>query len=265
MDLPTVTRIATPAARADIPVGAMPLAGGTWVFSEPQLGVTELVDLLALGWRPITVRESGIELAATATLAAVAAHPFPASWPGAALFDAGARALLASFKVLDAATVGGNLALSYPAGAMIAVAVALDATVQIWRADGSDEDVAARDFVTGSQTNVLRPGDLIRRITYPAAALECPVAHRKLAPSSRGRSAAFLIGRTLPDGTGMLTVTASTVRPVVLTGLTDWGTVGAAIDPDLFVDDVHGAADWRRHVTGVLAGRIADELGWGGA
>ncbi len=47
MDLPGVTEIADPrtAAWRD---GDAWLAGGTWLFSEPQPGVTRLLDLTAL-------------------------------------------------------------------------------------------------------------------------------------------------------------------------------------------------------------------------
>jgi CO/xanthine dehydrogenase FAD-binding subunit len=262
MDLPSVVEVVAPTERAELPPTGLPVAGGTWVFSEPQLGVATLIDLRALRWTPIAADPAGLTVAATATLGELAAWEFPAHWPAAGLLAAGPRQLLASFKVLDAATIGGNLALSYPAGAMIAVVVALDARILIWRADGTDEEVPAAAFVTGSSRNLLRPGDLIRSVRFPAAALGCPVALRKAAMADRGRSGVLLVGRTRSDGAPMLTVTAAVHRPVVLGPGTEWSRAGEAIDPALFVDDVHGAADWRRAVVGVLAAEIAAELGW---
>ncbi|GAA1004495.1 hypothetical protein GCM10009551_080790 [Nocardiopsis tropica] len=126
MDLPAIHTVIAPAEREALPVSGLFVAGGTWVFSEPQLDRTVLVDLMALGWRPVTVRSDGVDVAATATLDELAGFDYPAAWPATGLFGEAAQCLLASFKVLGAATIGGNLALAYPAGAMIAAAVALD-------------------------------------------------------------------------------------------------------------------------------------------
>ena len=41
------------------------LGGGTWLFSEPQVGTDTLVDLERLGWPPLTETPSGLEIAAT--------------------------------------------------------------------------------------------------------------------------------------------------------------------------------------------------------
>lgn len=262
MDLPSVTTVARPADRGTIPTSGLFVGGGTWVFSEPQLDHTVLVDLLALEWPAITIRSGGLEVAATATLAQLAHHFYPASWPATGLFLSGAQCLLASFKVLDAATIGGNLALAFPAGAMIAVAVALEARVLLWRADGITDVVNAGDFVTWTAQTALGRGDLIRSIYFPAHALRGATAIRKAAMADKGRSGVLVIGRTTDNGEPRLTVTAATHRPVVLGAGTDWERAGAAIDPDLFVDDVHGAADWRRSVVGVLAAEVATELGW---
>lgn len=262
MDLPAIRAVIAPAERDSLPASGLFVAGGTWVFSEPQLDRTVLVDLMALGWPPITVRSDGVDVAATATLEDLAAYEYPQPWPATRLFGEAARCLLASFKVLGAATIGGNLALAYPAGALIAAAVALEAEVLVWRADGTADIVAAAEFVRGSGSTVLGPGDLIRSLHFPAATLASPTALRKAAMADRGRSGALLIGRTAADGSPRLVVTAATHRPVVLGSGTRWAAAGASIADDLFVDDVHGAADWRRAVVGVLAAEIADELGW---
>ncbi len=44
------------------------LAGGTWLFSEPQTHLRRLVDLTALGWAPLRADESGLEIGATCTI-----------------------------------------------------------------------------------------------------------------------------------------------------------------------------------------------------
>ncbi len=89
---------------------------------------------------------------------------------------------------------------------------------------------------------------------------------RKIAYSPLGRSGALLTGRVDADGFA-LTVTASTVRPFVLRfphrsrpRRVERVSVGTDLPPDDYLTDAHGAADWRRHVTGVLAEEIRREL-----
>ena len=48
MDLNTITAVAHPQTRAQLPVwtaGDAWLAGGTWLFSEPQVHLRRLIDL----------------------------------------------------------------------------------------------------------------------------------------------------------------------------------------------------------------------------
>ena len=56
------------------------LAGGTWLFSEPQPGLSRLVDLTRMGWAPLTVTPAGLEIAATCTIATLAAFEPPPDW-----------------------------------------------------------------------------------------------------------------------------------------------------------------------------------------
>lgn len=172
--------------------------------------------------------------------------------------------MLASFKVWNEATVGGNLCLSFPAGAMISLACALDGEVSVWRADGADYRMRVADFVTGSATNVMGVGDVLRSVHLPATALRCRTAYRKLAPSPLGRSGIVVIGRVDDDGAFVLSITAATVRPYVFTlSAGDVNAVRrahASIPGDAWTDDPHGDPDWRRGVSLVLAEQVCAEL-----
>ena len=58
MDLNTITAVARPKVRSELPVWAAGdawLAGGTWLFSEPQTHLNRLIDLTSLGWPPARV------------------------------------------------------------------------------------------------------------------------------------------------------------------------------------------------------------------
>lgn len=276
MDLNTVEATSIPTRRDEVwPLepGDAILAGGTWLFSEPQPHIRRLVDITALGWEPITLNDNGIELSATCTLAEVSelstrlADDRP-EWSAAPLLHQCCTALLASFKIWATATLGGNICLCLPAGSMISLASALDAELTIWRADGTDYQLPVTEFVTGPAANTLGAGEVLRSVWLPAAALRARTACRKLAPSPLGRSGVVVIGRrdTLVDGGRfVLSVTAATVRPYVFTfpavpSAVELAAAHATIAEDAWTRDAHGDPDWRRAVTLVLAEQICEEL-----
>src|SRR5579871_3618513 len=208
MDLNTIAAVARPKARSELPVwtaGDAWLAGGTWLFSEPQAHLKRLIDLASLEWPPLEVDAEGLSIAATCTIAQLDALACPPDWLAAPLINQCCRAFLASFKIWKTATVGGNLCMSLPAGPMISLTAALDGVCTIWQADGGERQIAAADFVTGNQRNVLKPGDLLRQIDIPLAALKRRSAFRQISLTPVGRSAALLIGSIAQDDSFLLT------------------------------------------------------------
>lgn len=275
MDLNTVTDIARPRRRNDIPdwrPGDAWLAGGTWLFSEPQPSVRRLIDIVDFGWPALQIVGHGLRIAATCKIAELDGMTYPANWTAAPLFNQCCRAFFASFKIWNMATVGGNICMALPAGPMISLTAALDGICTIWTRDGHERRVAVSDVVLGPQKNALASGELLRFIDLPVAALRRRTAFRQISLSPLGRSAALLIGTLSPhDGAFDLTVTASTPRPLRLSfaALPSRGvlrdTLEAATARDGYYDDVHGTPAWRRHVTRHLAEEIRRELGHNGA
>jgi CO/xanthine dehydrogenase FAD-binding subunit len=273
MDLNSITAVARPRQRAQIEpfeAGDAWLGGGTWLFSEPQPELRRLIDLAGLGWRSLELSAAGLNIAATCTIAELAAFEEPdfAAWP---LIRQCCRSLLGSFKVWNVATVGGNLCMALPAGPMIALTAALDGICTIWQADGGNRTVPVVDFVLGPQQTPLQPGDILRQIDIPAAALARRAAFRRISLSPLGRTGALLIGtRDSRSGAFALTVTGSVPRPIRLTfaGVPAAATLlqrlDRAIPAPLYYDDVHGTPDWRRHVTTHFAEEIRQELSDGG-
>jgi CO/xanthine dehydrogenase FAD-binding subunit len=268
MDLNTITEVARPHGRNDIPAirsGDAFLGGGTWLFSEPQPKLTRLIDLAGLGWQPLVASEAGLEIAATCTIAQLQTFTAPPGWLAVPLIGQCARAFLASFKIWNAATVGGNLCMALPAGPMISLTAALDGICTIWAADGSERSVPVSDFVLGPQRNALAAGELLRRIDLPSEALARRAAFRQVSLAPIGRSGALLIG-TLGRGGFTLTITASTPKPVklvfdALPSKKDLhARIEAAIAPEAYYDDIHGLPAWRRHMTLHLAEEIRAEL-----
>ncbi|WP_327094116.1 FAD binding domain-containing protein [Nocardia vinacea] len=277
MDLDTIRDVVVARGRADLAVvggGCAVLAGGTFLFSEPQEELERLVDITGLGWTALTVTGEGLEIAATCTLAELAGagvgrelgvEMLRAEWPGTALFALACRALVASHKIWRTATVGGNVCLSLPAGAVLAALVALDGVALVWSPDGSDRRIPLREFVLGPGHNVLGSGEVLRSITVPTRSLRARTVFRKIALAPLGRSGAVVMGRREVDGHCALTISAATTRPIVLDfdgvpGDAEVRGAMAAIDPTLWFDDPHGATDWRCHVAGVLAREVAAEL-----
>jgi CO/xanthine dehydrogenase FAD-binding subunit len=269
MDLNTITAVAHPKTRAELPAwtaGDAWLAGGTWLFSEPQVHLSRLIDLTDLKWPALIIGDTHLTIAATCTVAELDAFACPPDWLAAPLVNQCCRSFLASFKIWKTATVGGNLCMSLPAGPMISLTSALDGICTIWRANGGEETVPAIDFVTGNQRNRLAPGDLLRQIDIPLTTLRRRSAFRQISLTPVGRSAALMIGSIGSNGAMNLTVTASTVRPIRLSfpkppdarGLRD--AITLAITDDLYHDDVHGKPYWRKHMTLRLAEEIRGEL-----
>jgi CO/xanthine dehydrogenase FAD-binding subunit len=264
VDLATVEDLVTAPAPGDWRPGDAWLAGGTWLFSEPQPHLRRLLDLTSLGWPALTVTGDGLRIAATCTVAELHAFEPPPRWAAGPLIRRCCESFLASSAIWQLATVGGNLCNSLPAGPMISLAAALDGDCRLVATDGTERRVPALDFVVGDNRNVLAPGELLRSITLPDRNLLLPFAFRRASLTALGRSAALLVGQR--DGDRFqVTVTASTRHPLRLAfpsypGADDLRSAVDRIPAALYHDDVHGLPAWRRHLTATLAEEIRGEL-----
>jgi hypothetical protein len=110
---------------------------------------------------------------------------------------------------------------------------------------------------------------LSRRARYCgdlASALSKRYAIRRASLVKLGRSAALLIGMRGNDGKLLITITASTRRPVQLAfpGIPSADELRRAIDRAIpengYFDDVNGRPDYRRHLTSYFAEQIRVEL-----
>jgi CO/xanthine dehydrogenase FAD-binding subunit len=265
VDLYTIETVIRPEGRHELPEpnrhDAL-LAGGTWLFSEPQRSLRRLIDLQSLGWPSIEQCEEGLLIGATCTFAELYAYAADASLAAAPLFAQCCRSLWGSFKIWNTATIGGNLCLALPASPMAALAVALDGICTVWCADGTDRSVLAADFITGPGRTCLAQGEILRQLLLPAAPLRQHYAFRQASLTEEGRSAALLIGRAV-DGALALTIAAATCRPLklIFPTMPDIATLLHRLEAEVagagsWYNDVHGAPDWRRH----MARRFAEEI-----
>jgi CO/xanthine dehydrogenase FAD-binding subunit len=268
MDLHTVTEIRRPASPDDLKQwqsGYAWLAGGTWLFSEPQINTHTLIDLESLNWPSLSASPEGLEIAATCKVVELDRFVAPPDWKAALLVRECCRAFLASFKIWNEATVGGNIVMSLPAGPMISLTASLEGGCTLWPRDGAPREVRVVDFVTGNHQNVLAPGELLRSIFLPASALKKAYAFRRFTLTHLGRSEVLLIG-TRGGGEFLLTITAATLRPVQLrfentpTAERLKASIGEAIPDSLYLDDTHGSPAHRKHLTYYYSEQIRQEL-----
>ena len=270
MNLNTVKEVRRPRSADEVAAwrpGYAWLAGGTWLFSTPQIATDTLIDLRSLGWPALQASAAGLDIAATCTIEELYRFQPPPEWIAAPLFHLCARAFLASFKIWNAATVGGNICMSLPAGPMITLATALEASYTLWPRDAPPREVAAIDFVTGNHANVLKPGELLRNIHFPASALCKRFASHRSSLTHLGRSAVFLIGTRSAGGEDLLlTITAATPKPVQLrfdrqpSAAQLRHAIDDKIPADGYFDDVHGSPAYRQRLTYYFAEQIRAEL-----
>jgi len=275
MNLNTIAEVKRPTSADQITQwrdGYAWLAGGTWLFSEPQISTDTLIDLERLNWPALGASPAGLDIAATCRVAELYRFAGADEWRAISLLRECCNAFLASFKIWNAATVGGNICMSLPAGPMISLTVALDAIYTLWPRNAPPRDVHSVDFVTGNHTNILQPGELLRSIHLPASALSKRFAFRHASLTHLGRSAALLIGTQNAAGDDLLiTITAATPRPIQLrfkrapSSMELRRALDERIPVDGYFNDVHGSAAYKRHLTYYFSEQIRAELAQPGA
>lgn len=277
MDLTTVDTVIHTQDPALFRPGDAWLAGGTVLFSYGSYAfgpapLQRLLDLTGAGWTPISVTDAGLEIAATCTVAELYALPAllanrTQEWPALSLIRACCDSFVASFKIWNVSTVGGNICTGLPAGPMTSLLAGLGAQALILGPCGARRTVPVAEVVIGDSRTCLAAGELLRSVSVPASALMSRVAFRRLSLSNLGRSGVLVIGRSDDGGAALvLTVTAATKRPVQLrfAGHPTAGELRSAlveaIPAELYHDDVHGHPDWRRDMTYRVSEEIRAEL-----
>jgi len=272
MDLNTITEVLRPASADTVTKWKNDfawLAGGTWLFSEPQIHIHTLIDLETLRWPSLQASKDGLEIAATCKIVELDqfVEKAPSDWTAAPLFRDCCRSFLASFKIWNEATVGGNICMSLPAGPMISLTTALEGICTLWPRSAKPREIPIIEFVTGNHANVLAPGELLRGIHLPATALKKSFAFRRFSLTHLGRSDVLLIGTKCREkGTFLLTITAATLRPVQLQFKNIppaeelKQAINDAVPFSLYLDDTHGSPPHRKHLTYYFAEQIREEL-----
>jgi aerobic carbon-monoxide dehydrogenase medium subunit len=165
--------------------------------------------------------------------------------------------------VRNRGTVGGNVCSNDPTNHLPPVLVAAGATMTIVGLEG-ERTVPAEEFFLGVYMTAVGPGELLTAITLPP-----------LGEAGDGFSA-ITIGA---DGTCIVNAAATvqgdearvalgcvSATPALVTARAEEGAVreavrGAGLEPP---SDVHGSADYRRHLAEIVAVRAVAAAGEGG-
>jgi carbon-monoxide dehydrogenase medium subunit len=181
-----------------------------------------------------------------------------------------AAGMVADPAVRHRGTLGGSLAHADPAGDLPAVAVALGATFLV-RGPGGEREVAAGDFFVDYLTTSLLPGEILTGVRVPklgdgwgyryekfhrTAQAWAIVGVAAVARRSNGSVAEARIGLT---NMGSVPVRATAAESAAAGADATREALRAAAehaaDGTEPPSDLHGAADYRRHLAKVLTGR----------
>ncbi|MGB3491752.1 MAG: FAD binding domain-containing protein [Elainellaceae cyanobacterium] len=269
MDLYTVDTYLKPRQLQELPPwedGWAWLAGGTWLFTEPQPQVDTLVDMGHLGWAEMEVSAAGLTLGATCIMGRLLEMDYPSEWCAVQALQSAVHEL-ASFKIQNMATVAGNLCLALPASTFAPVMVLLGAEYLIQPLEGEPYLLPAAEFQVGAKQTVLNPGDILRQIYISADMLTWKVNYRRICVATAGIAVAIAVAAYNPVTQEVRVGLGSSIpAPRLLTfeGIPSAADIEAALDQHIpleqFIDDATASASYRRHVTAVLIRRAIAEI-----
>jgi aerobic carbon-monoxide dehydrogenase medium subunit len=240
--------------------GARALAGGqtlTNVMKARAAAPDVLVDLNGLDELRTIARtgDGGLELGSMVTLSELIRSSEVAE---ARPILGEVASQIADVQVRNRGTIGGNICSNDPTNHLPPVVAALGTTMTIRSTDG-ERTVTAEDFFLGVYMTAVGPGELLTKVTIPAAG----GAGDGFASVSIGRDGTCICNAaaTTQDGQARIALGCVAAVPLVVTSAADDAAVrqavaAAGLDPP---SDVHASADYRRHLAEIVAIRAVQE------
>ncbi|HEX2426855.1 MAG TPA: xanthine dehydrogenase family protein subunit M [Gaiellaceae bacterium] len=246
--------------------GARPLAGGQTLVNvmkaraaAPDLLVDlgDLADLREIGFSS----DGMLEIGAMVTYAQVmASSEVEVSRP----ILAEVAATIGDVQVRNRGTVGGNVCVSDPTNHLPPLLVALGATFTIRSRDG-ERTVPAEEFFLGVYMTAVGEGELLTKVNVPPSS----GAGDGFAGLTIGKHGTYIVNAaaSVAGDTARIAIGCVAASPARATAMEDRlaGSgfsedavraaaegLGALLDPP---SDVHGSADYRRHLAEVSAVR----------
>jgi len=221
---------------------ARPLAGGQTLINvmkaraaQPDL-LVDLADLEEL--RGVSLRDGNLEIGAMTTYAQLmSSSDVSRERP----IIARVASEIADVHVRNRGPIGGYVWISDPTNHFAPLMVAMNAQMTIAGPDGR-RSVPAEDFFLGVYMTAVQPGELLTKITLP------PAQGDGFASVTVGREGTCIVNAAATRN-GETRVAIGCVAAVPVLGTDD-------LDPP---SDVHGSADYRRHLAKILAARAIEE------
>jgi len=252
---------AKPASLADavkalsMDVEAKALAGGMTfipVLKQRLNKPSAVVDLGGAGLSGITVDGDTLIIGAMTTHGTVASSPEVKKAIPALAQLAGN---IGDRQVRYRGTIGGSLANNDPSACYPSAVLALDATIET-----DQRTISAEDYFQGMFTTALNPGELITKVHFPLAER---AAYMKFAnPASRYAMVGVFVAKT-KSGVRVAVTGAGQNGVFRHQGFEDAlnkSFAPSALDgiktpADALNGDIHGSAEYRAHLIGVMAKR----------
>jgi carbon-monoxide dehydrogenase medium subunit len=242
--------------------GAVAVGGGTQVALLIRNGLLAPGRLVWLGrvgelGGVVTEPDGGLSIGAATTLAEIASSPAVRS-AHPMLAEAASR--VGNPRVRTVATLGGHLVHADPRQDLPPVLLALAAAVRL-EAAGGQRLVPLRDFFVGPFETAVAPGELLTRITVPAASPGERSTYLRFAPGSESDYATVGVAARLRLAGGAVVGLAGVHPRPLLVDLPDVAAAGAtaaaACDP---ASDQRGAADYKRAMAALWTTRALQSL-----
>jgi carbon-monoxide dehydrogenase medium subunit len=256
------------------------IAGGTSLILMMQQGLVQPNKVIGLGkikeLRGIKrTADGGLEVGAMTTHRQLETSPEAFAYAAALPQSLG---VIATIRVRNQATLGGNLVHADPAQDPPPVLIALDSTIDVVKAGGGARSIKMEEFFTDYFETTIGEDELLRSVKVPPMPAGSRLAYKKFLPRTEDDYATVSVAVRLgvdPDGTckdiriglGALAVTPLRGKAVeqALLGrkLTADSIREAAalvrdeVDP---LDDVRGPAAYKREMARVWTGRTIASL-----
>jgi carbon-monoxide dehydrogenase medium subunit len=241
--------------------GARALAGGQTLINVMKARAAAPDVLVDLAGIPAL---KGIDLAADGTLEI---GPMTTYTELIGSAEARARPILgevcaqiADMQVRNKGTIGGNVCSSDPTNHLPPLLVALGAAFTVVGQDG-EREVAAQDFFLGVYMTAAGPGELLTKITVPAgrsdgfASVPIGVDGTCIVNAAASVNGGVRVALGCVAATPVLVEAPSADPEAVRSAVRE-----AALEPP---SDVHASADYRRHLSEVVAARAVEQAGKG--
>jgi carbon-monoxide dehydrogenase medium subunit len=263
---------------ADLGEDGTILAGGTSLMTLARLGLAEPEHVVALAGVPELSgidgnSGDGITIGAMATLRQVETSPLVRRLaPGLAE----AAHHVATVRIRNQATVGGNLVHADPSQDLPPMLMVYDAVARLTGPTGTREVPVAELFVDFFET-VVEPGEILYSVHLPPASLGVTAGYLKFLPRTQDDYSTISVaaGVTVVDGridTARIAVAGGGSTPLgcreaesaLVGGGTDAATLAAAADlvPEALdpVSDARGSGDYKREMARISTRRLLQRL-----